>query len=185
MVEGSGEVIFTKDLAGRYLLVSGVASRVLRRRPEEILGRTDAELFPPPLAQRLVEADHRVTQSGQSESLEENADLAGESRTLLLTRGPIKDSNGTVTGVFGAGRDITARKRAEEAQQIMVRELQAALDEVKTLQGLVTVCATCRRVRNDAGSWQQIESYVREHSQAEFSHGLCPDCARKWEAGGP
>jgi hypothetical protein len=81
----------------------------------------------------------------------------------------------------GLARDITARKRAEE-QQIMLRELQTALAEVKTLRGLVTVCAQCRRVRNDAGGWQQIESYVREHSKAEFSHGLCPDCARRWEA---
>jgi PAS domain-containing protein len=121
------------------------------------------------------------TRSGRSESMEEDADLAGQRRTLLVTKGPIKDPSGNITGVFGAGRDITARKRAEEEQQILLRELQAALLEVKTLRGLVTVCANCRRIRNDAGTWQQMESYVREHSQAEFSHGLCPDCARQWE----
>jgi hypothetical protein len=60
-------------------------------------------------------------------------------------------------------------------------KLQAALAEVKTLRGLLPICANCRRVRTDRGSWEQIESYVREHTEAEFSHGICPECAQRWE----
>ncbi len=182
VVEGSGEVIFAKDLTGRYLLVSRVTSEILRRAPEEMMGQTDAELFAPGLAQRMVEVDQRIAESGQNETSEESTEVAGETRTLLFTKGAIKDGTGKITGVFGAGRDITARKRAEEKLQTMLHELQAALHEVKTLRGLVTVCSNCRKVLNDEGTWQQIESYVRDHSEAEFSHGFCPTCAQVWEA---
>ena len=57
-------------------------------------------------------------------------------------------------------------------------KLQAALAEVRTLQGLLPICAHCKRVRTDSGSWQQIETYVRQRTEAEFSHGICPDGAR-------
>jgi len=56
------------------------------------------------------------------------------------------------------------------------RELEAALNEVKTLRGLIPICASCKKIRDDKGYWNQIESYISEHSDAEFSHGICPDC---------
>ena len=61
-----------------------------------------------------------------------------------------------------------------------VSELEAALAKVKTLSGLLPICASCKKIRDDKGYWTQIESYIRVHSEADFSHGFCPDCARKW-----
>ena len=61
-----------------------------------------------------------------------------------------------------------------------VHELEAALAEVKTLSGMLPICACCKKIRDDKGYWNQIESYIRDHSEAEFSHGFCPDCAKKW-----
>jgi PleD family two-component response regulator len=58
-------------------------------------------------------------------------------------------------------------------------ELQKALDEIKTLRGILPICASCKKIRNDEGSWQQMESYIEEHSDAEFSHGICKECAIK------
>jgi hypothetical protein len=66
-------------------------------------------------------------------------------------------------------RDLKAREEA----------LSRALSQVKTLSGLLPICASCKKIRNDAGYWQQIEACVSAHSQAEFTHGLCPDCARR------
>jgi GAF domain-containing protein len=57
--------------------------------------------------------------------------------------------------------------------------LQDALSQVKALQGLLPICAHCKKIRDDQGYWQQIESYISQHSQAEFSHGICPDCLRE------
>lgn len=62
----------------------------------------------------------------------------------------------------------------------MVGELRTALAEVKTLRGILPICANCKRVRTDEGAWEQIESYVRDRTDAEFSHGLCPACAAAW-----
>ena len=61
-----------------------------------------------------------------------------------------------------------------------VRELEDALAKVKTLSGMLPICASCKKIRDDKGYWMQIESYVRDHSEAEFSHGVCPECAKKW-----
>ena len=60
-----------------------------------------------------------------------------------------------------------------------VKELEAALARVKTLQGLLPICSYCKRIRNDQNYWQQVEQYIGEHSGAEFSHGICPDCFDK------
>lgn len=58
-------------------------------------------------------------------------------------------------------------------------KLQSALSEVKELSGMLPICASCKKIRDDKGYWNQIESYIRDHTRAEFSHGICPDCAKE------
>jgi len=65
----------------------------------------------------------------------------------------------------------------------MVRELREALSQVRTLRGIVPICAACKKIRDDKGYWEQVEVYVRDHSEAEFSHSMCPDCMKKWYPG--
>jgi hypothetical protein len=61
----------------------------------------------------------------------------------------------------------------------LIAELQQALAKVKTLSGMLPICASCKKIRNDEGYWQSVEVYIRDHSEAEFTHGLCPDCIKK------
>lgn len=68
------------------------------------------------------------------------------------------------------------RKRLEREKEKLIDELTAALAKVKTLSGMLPICASCKKIRDDEGYWHQIESYISEHSETEFSHGLCPDC---------
>ncbi len=75
--------------------------------------------------------------------------------------------------------DISRRKRIEAEREKLIKELQEALDEVKQLSGLLPICSSCKKIRDDNGYWKQIESYIRDHSEAEFSHGICPDCAKR------
>ncbi|MGC8658645.1 MAG: response regulator [Desulfomonilaceae bacterium] len=75
--------------------------------------------------------------------------------------------------------DITSIKTAEEENRKLIEELQKALAEVKTLSGFLPICSSCKKIRNDKGYWEQIESYIRDHSEAQFTHGICPECARK------
>jgi len=67
----------------------------------------------------------------------------------------------------------------EEEKDALIQNLREALDQVKTLKGIVPICANCKKIRDDEGYWRQVETYIQEHSDAEFSHGLCPDCLRK------
>jgi PAS domain S-box-containing protein len=78
-------------------------------------------------------------------------------------------------------RDISERKAVEADRERLLIELQDALASVRTLQGLLPICAWCKKVRDDSGYWNELESYVRRHSDAEFSHGICPDCAARVE----
>lgn len=71
------------------------------------------------------------------------------------------------------------RNKYEMEREILISELQSALSEIKQLSGLLPICSSCKKVRNDDGYWEQIEGYIRDHSEVEFSHGICPDCAKK------
>jgi PAS domain S-box-containing protein len=73
-------------------------------------------------------------------------------------------------------RDIGKRKRMEAEREQLIKQLRLALQEVKRLEGILPTCAYCKRIRDDGGEWHQFELYIRERSQAEFSHGICPDC---------
>jgi hypothetical protein len=71
------------------------------------------------------------------------------------------------------------RKNAEEFREKAVQEREKALQDIRILRGFLPICASCKKIRDDQGYWTQIESYIRDHSEAEFSHGLCPGCAAK------
>lgn len=71
------------------------------------------------------------------------------------------------------------KAKLEEERERLIAELQDALATIKTLVGLIPMCASCKKIRDDEGYWQSVERYIEEHSYAEFSHGICPDCLRK------
>lgn len=71
-------------------------------------------------------------------------------------------------------------EQGAENLRVNQRRLEEALANVKTLRGLLPICAACKRIRDDRGFWQQLEIYFQSHSEARFSHGMCPDCVKKW-----
>lgn len=106
----------------------------------------------------------------------------------IFDRGRVisRTEDGKPLRIVGTHSDITERKKAEEQikttlreKEILLKELQKALDEIKTLGGLIPICASCKKIRKDTGYWQSVEQYIEEHSDARFSHGICPDCVRK------
>ena len=74
--------------------------------------------------------------------------------------------------------DISERKSAERERERLIHELQKALSEVKILRGFLPICTSCKKIRDDRGFWNQIELYIRDHSEAEFTHSICPECAK-------
>ena len=91
----------------------------------------------------------------------------------------IFDEEGQFLWLDGMVFDITERKNLEEEREVMIRELTDALNKVKTLRGLIPICANCKKIRDDKGYWNQIEEYIKEYSDAEFSHSICPECTQK------
>lgn len=92
---------------------------------------------------------------------------------------PIVDDTGKVIQMIEYVLDITERKKFEEERGKLIVELQDALAKVKLLSGMLPICSYCKKIRDDKGYWKQIEAYITEHSDALFSHGLCPECAKK------
>lgn len=88
-----------------------------------------------------------------------------------------KDLNASVNSLKD---EIVVRMRAEVEKEEVIRELKHALGHIKTLSGLLPICASCKKIRDDKGYWNQLESYVSEHTEAEFTHGYCPECAAKF-----
>jgi PAS domain S-box-containing protein len=102
----------------------------------------------------------------------------GATRWIRTRIFPAFDS-GNVTRIVGVSSDVTDRKEAELANAKLIGELQKALAEIKTLRGLVPICAWCKDIRNDTGFWQKLEDYLQSHTEARFTHGICPSCLHK------
>ncbi len=77
-------------------------------------------------------------------------------------------------------RDISRRKQIELEKELTIKQLRQALDEIKSLRDIIPICANCKKIRDDKGYWQQVEAYFAEHTDAKFSHGICPECATKF-----
>lgn len=104
--------------------------------------------------------------------------------TESLVRGFTAGAVDYITKPFRIG-ELAARvrihvelKRARDRESALIEQLQQALVQVKKLSGLIPICAHCKKIRDDAGYWQKVESYIQQHSEAKFTHGLCPDCTR-------
>ena len=103
----------------------------------------------------------------------------GSPRHVEVHGHPILDDEGRVSRMIEYTLDITKRKQIEEERNQLIKSLQDSLAKIKTLSGMLPICASCKKIRDDKGYWNQIETYLHKHSEAEFSHGICPECAKK------
>ena len=103
-------------------------------------------------------------------------EIGSLAKSLNLMATNLKD---TMTSRDNLISEVKQRKKAEEEREKLIAELQDALKNVNTLSGLLPICASCKKIRDDKGYWNQIESYISRHSDTEFSHGICPVCAKK------
>lgn len=129
------------------------------------------------------------SEKGQCPMADHGRNLDNSERVLLTASGKEIPILKTVTSIWLSGGrkhllesflDISERKQAEREREKLIGELRDALATVKTLSGLLPICSSCKKIRNEQGHWEQIESYVRDHSEAEFTHSFCPECARKF-----
>lgn len=96
-----------------------------------------------------------------------------------MTTTALRNQDGEVNYALCMVEDIGNRKSVEQEREILIHELRVAMANIKTLKGLLPTCAWCKKVRDDNGHWQRVETYIEEHSEASFTHGICPDCLKK------
>ncbi len=172
-------VAYVKDAAGRFVYVNGPLARRFESQVEDWLGRTDAEVIGQESAANVVEHDLTVLNDEATVIAEEIVPTPdGRTRYWQSYKFLLHDDQGNKQ-VGGLSFDITARKAAEQERERLVSELREALAEVKTLSGFLPICASCKNIRTDSGYWQQIEFYLSEHADVEFTHGICPECVTK------
>jgi hypothetical protein len=139
------------------------------------MARPFIEFVHPDDRERTLKQNAEVRGGGQALGFENRYRCKdGSHRWLLWNAAP----NAPGRTIYSVARDITARKQAEEEREQLVRELQAALAEVKTLRSILPVCSYCRKVRDDENYWHSVENYIALHTNTRFSHGICPDCLK-------
>ena len=178
-MDNSPAVAFIKDAAGRYIYINEPFRNMFGRPLEELRGKTDYDVWPPNTAKQLRENDVAVLNANKTIQMFESVPTPdGLPHHLLVYKFPILDVSGQRL-LGGVALDITDRRKLEAAREQLRVQYQEAVEKIKTLSGFLPICASCKKIRDDKGYWQQIEDYIAEHSEAEFSHGICPDCAKK------
>jgi PAS domain S-box-containing protein len=169
-------ILLTRKADAVVLYINPEATKVFKVSAAAAAGRVALDFYQEP--------SDRLSMFAQLES-----EGFAPGRELLLKRGSgepfwaILTAVETVfrgeTVVLASINDISEHKRLEAERDRLSSGLREAMGKVRQLSGLLPICASCKKIRDDRGYWQQIEAYVRDHSEAEFSHSICPDCARK------
>lgn len=179
MLEEIPAYLWTADRDLRLTWARPASTQILGLDAEPQIGVSVLDLFGATNPEHPSIHAHRAALEGEARNFEVWVRVRDEPRLLRAHVEPLRDAGQTILGVVGVALDLTERVRAEADRERLIRELQQALDRVKTLSGLIPICSHCKSMRNDKGYWQQVDAFVREHSDAEFSHGICPECAKK------
>lgn len=178
LVEVAPEGVVTADGKGRVVEANPSAARIFRIDRSDLEGRPFTELFPEEfreenraLFRRILAMEGEISLQAQpmrglrADGQEFSAEVS------ITAHGTGKEKR--VTAIL---RDVTERRRLEAEREGLIEELRQALREVRTLQGILPICASCKKIRDDTGYWQKVETYVRARADVEFSHGICPEC---------
>ena len=164
------------DFNGYFKRLNPAWERTLGFTRQELQSKPFIEFVHPDDRQRTLDQNVKVKGGGQALSFE-NRYLCkdGSYKWLLWNAAPDFDHR----VIYSAARDVTERKRAEEGREKLLKELQAALAEVKTLQEILPICSYCKKIRNDENYWETVDAYVMQHTNTKFSHSICPACYTK------
>ncbi len=177
--------VLDRDFRSTY--VSPSIERVLGFTPKERKRQELDEMVTPGSLQRIMEKFKQDLQGDERQDADPDRSVIidveyyhANGSTVWMENNvkAMRDQTGSIIGIYGVSRDVTEARQAQEALVLERDRLQEALGKVKKLSGLLPICASCKKIRNDQGYWSQIESYIRDHSEAQFSHGICPECAK-------
>jgi len=173
--------VWELDAKGVYTYCSDRVEQILGYPADEIIGKPFTWLVQPDEVQKVNKLLNYVFDKkwplGELEIWHHRRD--GQAVCLLFNGVPVLDDADHLQGYRGVAKDITEKKQSEREKERLIEELEKALSRIKTLRGLIPICASCKKIRDDQGYWNKLEAYIESHSEAEFSHGICPDCLKK------
>jgi PAS domain S-box-containing protein len=175
ILEASPESAFLMGIDGRFLMGNKMTALRVKTDIETLINLNLYDFLPPDVAESRKKKVQQAIETGEPVQFEDER----FGRIILNSIYPIYGKDNQVNRLAVFGLDITERKRAEEERERLIVELREALSKVKLLSGFIPICASCKKIRNDKGYWEQMELYIRDHSEAEFSHSICPECAEK------
>jgi two-component system, cell cycle sensor histidine kinase and response regulator CckA len=180
IVEHCEDAIVGQSLDGMVTSWNKGAERLYGYSGEEMISKS-ASVLVPSFRPRDWEETLELIKRGERVDCLETVQLRkdGQQTDVSLTISPIRNVAGVVIGASTVARDISQRKREEAERLKLIQELTDALAQVKTLTGLLPICAACKKIRDDNGYWQQVETYIQKHANVDFTHGICPECVRK------
>ncbi len=181
--------IFEDGPLGMIILEPGDTIFSANRAIHDMLGFTERTLEGRKLPDITYQADREKTEELTEQLLSGEIPLFRCETRFVRNNGELLWANSITTALrneqnkiiytLSMIEDISDRKLAEQKQQMLIHELQDAMAKIKLLRGLLPMCAWCKKVRDDNGYWKKVETYVEEHSDASFTHGICPDCLKK------
>jgi two-component system cell cycle sensor histidine kinase/response regulator CckA len=179
IVDSAEEAIIGQNMEGIITTWNLGAARLYGYEAAEVMGQPVLLIVPPLLRQEAAELLQRLQGAEGAEPLETvRMRKDGTPVNVFMTMSAIRDREGRLIGASSMAYDITERKKIEEERTRLITHLNETLSKVKTLSGMLPICASCKKIRDDHGYWQKLETFVHEHSEAEFSHSICPDCMR-------
>ena len=180
LLDESMDPTFSFYADGTYRYANNAFANGVGKPLDEIIGRKIWDVFEKNEADKRFAIVKKVFTKGITEEIEVRVPLPTGDTYYLTTAKPILNDTGAVETVICTSKNITNRKRAEDEVKEKHENLLKAMKEIKILSGLLPICASCKKIRDDKGYWKQIELYIRDHSEADFSHGICPECANKY-----
>lgn len=176
LLDESSDPIFSFRRDGTYRYVNEAFARGVGMRREDIVDHRIWDVFEEAEAKKRYAVLDVVFQTGRTKVFEVRVPRPDGDLYFLTTAQPVFDADGTVASVMCSSKDITQRRRMEGELEKRLVELTDALAHVKRLQGIIPICAHCHSIRREAEEWQQLEAYVAAHTEATFTHGICPTC---------
>ena len=165
IVESSMDAIYGKSLDGVIVSWNPAAELLFGYSAEEIIGRSYAALFPEHRRSEMMDIQAGVRRGDVFGEMEtERLHKSGKIIPVTVTVSPVKSTVGEIIGASSITRDISRQKQADYERQQLIQSLTAAAKRVQTLTGLLPICTSCKRIRDDKGYWQQVEAYITEHS---------------------
>jgi PAS domain S-box-containing protein len=177
IVSDQTEVVSRFGVDGIFTFVNDAVTNNFGIKKEDIIGTSFYNFLSPDEAQKLKSELSQLTIETPLQMNVNPIHLAsGEILWYEWANRAIFDHNGKIVEFQGVGRNVTDRVLAEQEKEKLINELQTAIEQVKTLSGLLPICANCKKIRDDEGYWQQVDVYIRDHTEVEFTHGICPPC---------